>query len=232
VPSFKDLRLKKATFEKFKELIKAVSVARFNYPILMAADILLYKAQKVPIGGDQAAHLEISAEIARKMNKKYKLSLPEPKSFSVIAKDFVLPDLSGKEKMSKSNPEKAIFLNDSRKTIERKIAKITTDTAGKGTKIPESGGVYVLFVFTELFISEKRRKELEKEYLTTGLKYEEIKKEITQAIYKELSLIRKKRKYYDNHPEEVNKILREGARKAEKIASQTLEEVREAMQLA
>ncbi len=224
--------LRVPSFEKRRSVseLQDISVARLDYPILMAADILLYKAEKVPIGLDQEPHLEIAREIARTVNRKYGTDLPIPRRFSVTAENFVIPNLKGNGKMAKSEPEYAIFLNDSLDVIKTKLAGVPTDS-GKGSQIPEEGGVYTLLVFAELFIGVSRRKELEKLYITTGIKYKDLKVEIAVAIFNRVKLIQEKRKFFDQNPKIVDQILDNGAKKARLIARNTLNEIKGAMGL-
>src|SRR5690606_13730904 len=120
--------------------------ALLNYPILMAADILAYKANLVPVGIDQEPHLEVAREIARRFNQDYKTDFPEPQRFKTEGE--YVPSLTGEGKMSKSVEGSYINLTDSLDEIKAKIAKIPTDE-GKGAEI--YGGVKNLFGFVELF---------------------------------------------------------------------------------
>jgi tryptophanyl-tRNA synthetase len=115
--------------EKVKQHPEAVTMALLNYPILMAADILLYKASRVPVGIDQEPHLEVAREIARKMNEKYGTDFPEPKRFAT--KGEYVPSLLGEGKMSKSVEGSYINLTDDLETIKEKLASAPTDS-GKG----------------------------------------------------------------------------------------------------
>ena len=142
--------------EKIKQYPQNVNVALLNYPVLMAADILVYKATLVPVGIDQEPHLEVAREIARKMNSKFSLDFPEPKRFKTEGE--YVPSLTGEGKMSKSVLGSAIFLTDDLKTIKKGLAKTPTDI-GKGQKIPEVGGVVTLLTLVELFEGKGKRKE-------------------------------------------------------------------------
>jgi len=214
--------------EKVKQHPDHVTMALLNYPILMAADILIYKASLVPVGIDQEPHLEITREIARKMNDLYGTDFPEPVRFATQGE--YVPSLLGEGKMSKSVEGSSISLTDSLEIIKKKLAGAPTDS-GKGDKVPEKGGVTNLLKFVELFEGSERRKQYEELYLGTGIKYGEMKEELAKAIYQELEPIQDKRKYFEEHPEEVDKIINDGAEKARKIASETLKEVKQKMGL-
>ena len=219
LPTYKD---------KVKQFPESNTMALLYYPVLMAADILIYKAGLVPVGIDQEPHLEVAREIARKMNSEYGTNFPEPKRFAT--KGEYVPSLAGEGKMSKSVEGSFINLTDDLETIKERLAGAPTDS-GKGDKISETGGVANLLKFVELFQGEERRKKYEEEYTSEGIKYSELKAELAEAIYKELEPIQEKRKVYEDNPSLVDQILKEGAEKARKVASQTIREVKEKMGL-
>jgi tryptophanyl-tRNA synthetase len=214
--------------EKVQQYPKSVTMALLNYPVLMASDILIYKASLVPVGVDQEPHLEIAREIARKMNDKYDLSFPEPKRFAT--KGEYVPSLTGEGKMAKSVEGSSILLTDDLKTVKAKLAKAPTDS-GKGEKVPVKGGVAALLKFVELFQGDAKRKEYEKKYLEDGIKYSELKKDLAGAIYKELEPIQKRRKELEKDPERVGEVLADGAKRAQVETQKTLKEVKYAMGL-
>ena len=214
--------------EKVKQYPESSTVALLYYPVLMAADILVYKAEAVPVGIDQEPHLEITREIARKMNSAYSLDLPEPKRFAT--KGEYIPSLTGEGKMSKSVEGSFINLTDDLDTIKSKLAKVPTDS-GKGDEIPERGGVAVLLTLVDLFEGEGKKKEYKQRYLGEGIKYSELKDKLAEAIFEELKPVQERRKKYEENPELVDKIMNEGAEKARKVARETLQEVKGAMGL-
>ena len=121
--------------EKVKQHPDNVTMALLNYPILMAADILIYKAESIPIGIDQEPHLEIAREIARRMNDLYGTDFPEPKRFETTG--GYIPSLTGEGKMSKSVEGSYIALTDDLETIKKKLAGVPTDS-GKGEIINQN----------------------------------------------------------------------------------------------
>lgn len=219
LPTYKD---RKIQFPKY------VNLGLLYYPILMAADILIYKAELVPVGIDQEPHIELTREVARKFNRMFKPIFPETKRFATKGEN--VPSLIGEGKMSKTIKGSYILLTDDLKTIKARLAKVPTDT-GKGKVILQKGGVANLFQLIELFMGKKTREDYEKQYLGKGVKYAELKEKLAEAIYKELKPIQKKRKYYEEHPQEVNKILEKGREYCSKIAKQTLREAKEVMGL-
>lgn len=209
--------------EKVKQHPDHVTMALLNYPVLMAADILLYKASLVPVGIDQEPHLEVAREIGRHMNEKFGTDFPEPKRF--VTKGEYVPSLTGEGKMSKSIEGSFISLTDNLETIKKKLSGAPTDS-GRGEKVPEKGGVTNLLQLVELFEGLENRKKYEEEYLGDGIRYGELKAELAESIFRELEPIQKQRKIYENDPSLVDRIIREGAEKARIIAGETMEEVR------
>lgn len=235
--------------EKVKQYPQHATLALLNYPVLMAADIMLYRAGLVPVGIDQEPHLEVAREIARRFNKDYGTDFPEPVSFQTQGK--YVPSLTGEGKMSKSVEGSYINLTDDLETIKSKIAKISTDS-GKGEVLVATeekarifqgdknyyysegerrDGIATLMSLIELFEGQDKRRELEEKYQSIGLKYDEIKQKLSEAIFNELKPIQEKRQELENNPEYVNRVISDGAEKARKIAQETIDEVRKKMGL-
>ncbi|MBU3956947.1 tryptophan--tRNA ligase [Patescibacteria group bacterium] len=230
LPTYKEKKLEQPDY---------INVGLFYYPILMAADILIYKADLVPVGKDQLPHIELTREVARKFNRMFPAKslrdrrtggkvFTEPQRFATEGE--YVPSLLGSGKMSKTIKGSYIELTDDLKTIKGRLAKTPTDI-GHGKKIPKEGGVANLLKFVELFMGKKTRQAYEKQYLGKGIKYAELKEKLAEAIYKELKPIQKRRKYFEEHPKEVDKILEEGRKYCSKIARQTLHEAKKAMGL-
>jgi tryptophanyl-tRNA synthetase len=213
--------------EKVKQYPEHVTMALLNYPVLMAADILAYKSDLIPVGIDQEPHLEVAREIARKMNEQYGTDFPEPKRFATRGE--YVPSLTGEGKMSKTIEGSYINLTDDLETIKKRLAGAPTD-AGKGEQVPTSGGVANLLTFVELFEGVERRKQYEDEYVHNGIKYKNLKAELAEAIYKELRPIQKRRaELTDDY---IDKVIKEGAERARAITKKTVAEVRKKMGLA
>jgi tryptophanyl-tRNA synthetase len=217
LPTFKD---------KVKQYPENATLALLNYPALMAADILVYKAGLVPVGIDQEPHLEVAREIARRFNQDYGTDFPEPQRFAT--KGEYVPSLTGEGKMSKTIEGSSINLTDSLDEIKRKIAKIPTD-GGQGQEI--TGGVKSLFEFVKLFKGGDRMNELVAQYRSEGVRYGDIKSEVSEAIFEELGPLQERRKELENNPGYVNKVIEEGAQKARLVARETITEVRVKMGL-
>lgn len=222
LPTFKD---------KVRQHPDNVTMALLNYPLLMAADILIYKASLVPVGIDQEPHLEVAREVARKMNEQYGMDFPEPKRFAT--KGEYVPSLLGEGKMSKTVEGSAIELSDDLDTIVKKLSKAPTDS-GQGDALPKEGGVANLLQFVELFQGEKRRKEYEEQYLGAsegGIRYGDLKKELAQAIFEELRPIQERRTALEADPGYIDRMITQGAQKSRVIAEATVQEVRKKMGL-
>ncbi len=214
--------------EKVKQHPDNVTMALLNYPLLMAADILIYKASKVPVGIDQEPHLEIAREVARKMNERFGTDFPEPTRFAT--KGEYVPSLLGEGKMSKTVEGSSIELNDSLETIIKKLKRAPTDS-GQGEIVPTKGGVANLLKFVELFEGEDSRKYYEKLYTSSGIRYGDLKKRLAEAIFAELKPIQEKRAELEKNPEYIDEMIALGAKKSRDIAEKTVLEVKKAMGL-
>jgi len=208
--------------EKVKQYPDEASMALLNYPVLMAADILAYKSTHVPVGKDQEPHLEVARQIARNMNEKYGLSLPEPVVFSTEGK--YIPSLLGTGKMSKSVEGSYINLSDSLDEIKAKLAKVPTDS-GKGDVI--SAPLENLLAFVKMFMGEDKVLECKNLYATTGIRYGDLKKELAESIFAVLSPIQEKRATLTD--DYIKEVITHGAEKANEVATETLKEVKEKM---
>ncbi|MCB9813344.1 MAG: tryptophan--tRNA ligase [Pseudomonadales bacterium] len=220
LPTFKD---------KVKQYPNDVTMALLNYPLLMAADILIYKASKVPVGIDQEPHLEIAREVARKMNEKYGLDFPEPTRFAT--KGEYVPSLLGEGKMSKTVEGSSIDLSDDIDTIVKKLKRAPTDL-GFGETVPQEGGVANLLKLVELFEGAETRKHYENLYTSTGIRYGDLKKQLAEAIFVEIEPIQVKRAQLELNPAYIDEMIKVGAEKSRSIAQKTLLEVKQVMGLS
>lgn len=220
LPTFKD---------KVKQHPGNNTMALLNYPNLMAADILIYNADKVPVGIDQEPHLEVSREIARKMNSTYGTSFPEPTSFKTSGE--YVPSLKGEGKMSKSIQGSFINLTDNLDGIRKRLSSAPTDS-GQGDVVPSEGGVANLLTFVELFMGDKKRQEYEDQYLGSGIKYQDLKEDLALSIFSQLEPIQQKRKELEQDRTYVDNVIADGAAKARLIASETVAGVKKKMGLS
>lgn len=216
--------------EKVTQYPQHATMALLNYPVLMAADILVYKAGLVPVGIDQEPHLEVAREVARRMNQEYGMDFPEPVRFKT--KGEYVPSLTGTGKMSKSIEGSYINITDDLTAIKTKIAKIPTDSGTLGGPIPQTGGVANLFILAYLFGGADLHQKYVQDYKDKKIRYSEMKAEVSDTVYKELQPIQEKRRYYEDHQAEVDAIIQKGNEKARQLAAETMQEVREKMGLA
>lgn len=203
----------------------AASVGLFTYPVLMAADILLYNATHVPVGKDQKQHLEMTRDIAIKFNNTYgeTLVVPEP----VIHEDIaVVPGTDG-QKMSKSYGN-TIPLFAEEKDIKKAIMGIVTDSKGvEESKDPESCIVYNIH---KLFLSESEQRELADKYKAGGMGYGDAKKMLLETFLDHFGPMRTKREELVKKGA-IEDVLADGAKRASGIATKTMEKVRKAVGL-
>jgi tryptophanyl-tRNA synthetase len=196
-----------------------------GYPVLQAADILMYKADYVPVGEDQVAHIEISREIARRFNYFYKPVFPEPQA--LLTPYPKIPGIDGR-KMSKTF-NNAIYLSDSPDEIRSKISEMFTDPRRKTRKDPGEPEECALFQLDKIYTDEERRKEIASACRKAEIGCVEHKKELAERIVSALEPIREKRKTLSR--EDIVEILRTGSKRAKEIAEKTMEEVRTAIGL-
>ncbi|MCL5406918.1 MAG: tryptophan--tRNA ligase [Patescibacteria group bacterium] len=200
-------------------------VGLFDYPVLMAADILLYKAEGVPVGEDQVQHVELTRDLARRFNTKFGQIFPEPKALLTEAKR--VGSLSGEGKMSKSDAVNTyVALTDDPETIRQKIAGATTDDGHQSEISPAT--LNLINLYGEFVGTEEANKFLEQRKAGT-IKYSEFKPLFAEAIIKELEPFQKRRDEITD--EEVKKILASGAEKLRPFAQETIKEVKEKMGL-
>ena len=209
--------------EKVKQYPHNSTMALLNYPVLMAADILIYKAELVPVGIDQEPHLEVAREIARRINQDYGTDFPQPQRFKTEGE--YVPSLTGEGKMSKTVEGSYINLSDDLETIRKKIRAVPTASTSGGEK---TEGVKTLFTLLKLF-SPKSHEDFERKYEKGNLQYLELKDFISEIIFRELEPIQKKRKELEGNRDYVNRVIKEGNEKARGVAQKTVKEEKEKM---
>ncbi len=204
----------------------AASHGLFAYPVLMAADILIVNANLVPVGRDQKQHVEVTRDLALKFNNLYGevFTIPEPSIREEVA---VVPGLDG-QKMSKSYGNTVDIFGDPKETRAR-IMRIVTDSKGlEEAKDPDTCNVFALF---RLFATEAERDELAARYRAGGMGYGEAKKALHAKFEAQFAPLRERRAALAARPDEVEDVLREGARKARAMAAATLARARRAVGL-
>jgi len=216
--------------EKSKKHPEYVNAGLLNYPLLMAADILLYKTELVPVGKDQQQHVEITREIARRFNKRFGDVFKEPKVLLPKVGEKIMSLQDPKKKMSKTGDSRGcIELFEEPESIKKKIMSAVTDP-GKIIKYDpdKKPGISNLLTIYSLF-SGKPIKELEKKFKNGG--YEKFKKSLAELLINSLEPFRRKRKELLTREVYVKEILKQGRSRAQVIAQSTMQEVRKKMGL-
>lgn len=198
-----------------------------GYPVLQTADIIIYKAEIVPVGEDQAFHLELAREITRRFNRFFGNVFPEPQ---ILLTE--VPKLAGTDgrKMSKSYGN-AIYLKDSKEIIRKKISTMMTDTRRKRRADPGVPDDCPTFTLHKAFVTEEKIRELETGCRTATIGCLECKDVVIESLIRILSPFWEKRKKYERHPQLVWDTLEQGNKKARRVAQKTMEEVRLAIGL-
>jgi len=194
----------------------------YSYPILMAADILLFDSQIVPVGKDQKQHLEMTRDMAIRFNNTFgdTLVIPEP---DIEERTQLVPGIDG-QKMSKSYGN-TIPIFETDKKIRKTIMKIVTDTADINEPKDKETPLFQLY---SLFLGEDGQKELAKRYDEPGLQYGYVKQELFEKVMDHFGPFRAKREDLVAHPNDVHDMLNLGAKKAQHVAANVLERVRSA----
>jgi tryptophanyl-tRNA synthetase len=209
--------------EKSEQFRENINAGLFDYPVLQAADILLYKANLVPVGDDQLQHLELSREIARRFNQRFGDTFPEPEpALTKAPRLMALNDPA--RKMSKSLPGSFISLADDEAAIRKKIGRAVTDAGPDPTTM--SPGVKNLFTLLEEFAAETTVRHFQQAYAAGNLRYSELKPTVADAVLAALAPIRARREELIAHPDRVRAALDAGAERASAVARHTMDEVR------
>lgn len=219
VPTFK---------EKAEQHPEYVHLGLLSYGVLMAADIVLYKADVVPVGEDQLPHLELTREIVRRFHHQFGVKIfPEPQALVPEDTARIMSLTEPEKKMSKTlGPRSLIALADTPEEIRDKIMKAVTDTGPSGPEM--SPGVANLFHLLKIFGTEEEYRQLRSEYDTGVLRYVNLKRTLADAIVRSLEPFRRRRAELENDPLYLDRVLQDGIARARSIARQTMEEVKEA----
>ncbi len=213
--------------KKFKDNINA---GLLDYPVLMAADILLYKTIAVPVGKDQEQHVELTRSLAKKFNKRFGETFPEPETIMAEGGAKIMSLTDPKRKMSKSDDAKSyISLFDEPEVIKKKIMSAETDS-GKDViyNVTKKPGISNLLIIYSA-LSGRAVKEIEKEFKGKG--YGDFKKSLAELTINYLEPFRRKQKELQTREVYVDEILKNGMSRAKVIAKATMQEVREKMGL-
>ncbi len=198
-----------------------------GYPVLQAADIIMYKANGVPVGIDQAPHVELTREIARRFNHFYGETFPIPDTILTETSKILGID---RRKMSKSY-NNAIFLADSPDVIQDKVSQMITDPQRARRSDPGDPSVCNVFAFHGLYSDQETVRQVDTECRQAKIGCVECKKMMAKNLIQALAPIREKRSYYEANPDTVKQIIEAGNHRAQAVARKTMEEVRAAVKL-
>lgn len=219
VTSFKD---------KARKQPDNVNAGLLTYPSLMAADILIHKANKVPVGKDQEQNMEMARKFGRRFNMMYNVDFfPEPQSFS-LAKEggLKVPGLDGSGKMGKSEGN-CIYLCDEPSVIRKKVMKAVTDSGPTAPNSPKPDVIQNLFKFLEIVSSKDTYNYFDEKWNDCSIRYGDLKKQLAEDIIIATDPIRERIKEFSSNSELLNKVAKAGAEKARESAAATLNEVRQ-----
>ena len=217
---FKD---KKAKNQKF-------SIGLFDYPALMAADILLYQTDEVPVGEDQKQHVELTRDIAEMLNSKYGelFKMPEPVIPKTGARIMGLDDPTVKMAKSAEKPARSIYIMDEPDVIKKKISRATTDSLTEICFDPERPGVNNLLTIYQL-CSGQSKEEIEANF--AGKQYSDLKRELTDVVVEKLTPIREQATKILKDEKGLDELLAKGTQRARELAAPTMNRVKSAIGL-
>ena len=198
-----------------------------GYPVLQAADIIMYKAHRVPVGVDQAPHVELTREIVRRFNAFYGPVFPEPQV--LLTETQRLPGLDGR-KMSKSYGN-SVFLSDPPETIDRKLSRMVTDTARARRTDPGEPEKCPAFNLHKIYCTPEEIQEVSDGCRSAGIGCLDCKKVMIRHVIDDLAPFREKKAHYDKRPDDIRDVIAEGNRVAGEEAAATMSEVRSVLTL-
>lgn len=217
----------------FKDKVRAqpdnVNAGLLTYPVLMAADILIHKATKVPVGKDQEQHLEMSRTFGNRFNRMYQTDyFPEPYAFSYSDKLVKIPGLDGKGKMGKSEGEaNAVYLADDVETIRKKVMRAVSDSGPSQANQEKPEAIQNLFDLMKVVSSADTYTHFDDLYNTCQIRYGDFKKQLAEDMILATAPIRERIQEIEADADFLKKVAKMGTEKARESASKTIKEVRE-----
>lgn len=213
--------------DKARKQPNNVNAGLLTYPTLMASDILMHRAHKVPVGKDQEQNMEMARKFARRFNHIYEVDLfPEPESFSFGKEALKIPGLDGSGKMGKSEGN-AIYLMDDEKTIKQKVMKAVTDSGPTEPNSPKPEPIANLFTFLSIVSTPDTYQHFDEAYNKCEIRYGDLKKQLAEDINACCAPIREKIIEYRKDTDLLERVAKVGAEKARENARQTVEMARE-----
>lgn len=216
--------------EKARQHPNNINAGLLTYPVLQAADILIHRAVKVPVGKDQEAHIEMTRNFAGRFNSRYGDIFPMPYGFNFGSDPIKILSLDGSGKMSKSaNQMNTIYLNDDDELIRKKIMKAKTDAGPQQPNSPKPDYIENLFLLLKLVSSKDTLEKFETDYNNCSIRYGDMKKQLAEDMVKYVAPIREKAFAIQNDKAYLSKVILKGKEKARESANATLRLVREMM---
>lgn len=213
--------------EKARKQPENVNAGLLTYPTLMAADIIMHKAHKVPVGKDQEQNMEMARKFARRFNTIYGVELfPEPASFSFSGEGVKVPGLDGSGKMGKSEGN-AIYLIDDETTIRKKVMKAVTDSGPTTPNSTKPEVIENLFTMLKIVSAQDTYDHFNEKYNSCEIRYGDLKKQLAEDIILFTSPIRERILEMTANETYMDKVAHDGAERARESASRTLKEVRD-----
>jgi len=215
----------------FKDKVRTqpnnVNAGLLTYPVMMAADILIHRSHKVPVGKDQEQNLEMARKFAKRFNHMYKVDyFPEPQPYNFGEELVKVPGLDGSGKMGKTAGN-GIYLIDEDKVIQKKVMRAVTDSGPTEINSPVSEPVQNLFTLMNLVSTPDTLEFFKEKYSTCEIRYGDLKKQLAEDIIKFITPIRKRINDFKDDNAYLRKVAKQGAEKAIESASKTIKEVRE-----
>jgi len=218
------------TYKEMKEELASKDLSTFGflgYPVLQAADIVMYKAYGVPVGADQLPHLELTREIVRRFNYLYGVVFPEP--VALMTQTPKLLGIDGR-KMSKSY-DNAIYIADRGDVLKKKVAAMFTDPQRQRRRDPGRPEICNVFAFHELYTAPEKVREIETECRRAGIGCTDCKALLSANVARVMAPVHERLEYYRGHASEVWDIVAAGGARARAVAVETMEEVRRAVKI-
>lgn len=224
---------KTATFkDKIRQHPDNINAGLLTYPVLMAADILIHRADFVPVGKDQEQHLEIARNYVNRFNHRYGEVFPEPFAFNFNHELVKVPSLDGTGKMSKSENQMAtLYLSDEEDAIRKKIMKARTDNGPAENNSVKPDYIENIFLLMKLVSTKETLEYFEKKFNDCSIRYGDMKKQLAEDMVKFISPIREKINAILNDEKYLQKVMKQGAEKSIANAEVTMKLVRNAMGL-
>ena len=215
--------------DKVRKNPENVNAGLLTYPVLMAADILLHRADFVPVGKDQEQHLELTRRFARRFNTIYGVEyFPESVPYN-FGQDLVkIPGLDGSGKMGKSEGN-GIYLSDPDNVIRKKVMRAVTDAGPQGPNSPISEPIANIFTIMNAVSEQSTIDYFKEKYATCEIRYGDLKKQLAEDLIKTITPIRERIEAIASDDAYLHRVTREGAERARESADKTLREVREIM---